>query len=107
MHFHQATGLVLGIIFQAIFSVITAIVIILVSSWELALVIISSLVVTLFANYLQIRVLASTTLKNKRELEESVQMAVESIDHISTVAGLGLEEYFHTKYSSLLQGPFK
>ena len=59
------------------------------------------------ANYLQIRILAGRAQKNKKRMEESVQIAVESIDNIHTVASLGLEPLFCSKYNSLLDGPFR
>ena len=59
------------------------------------------------AGYFQIRLLAGRSQKNKKRMEESGQTAVESIDNIRTVAGLGVEPRFYTKYYNLLQGPFK
>ena len=44
---------------------------------------------------------------NKKTLEESGQIVVESIDNIRTVAGLGLEDKFYNQYISQLDGPLR
>ena len=59
------------------------------------------------AGYFQIRLLRGRSQKNKKKMEESGQTAVESIDNIRTLAGLGVEPRFYNKYSDLLLGPFK
>ena len=59
------------------------------------------------AGYFQIRLLAGRSQKNKKRMEQSGQTAVESIDNIRTVAGLGVEPRFYTKYYDLLKGPFR
>ena len=57
--------------------------------------------------FFQIRLLAGRSKKNKKRLEASGQTAVESIDSIRTVAGLGVEGRFFNKYRELLAGPFR
>ena len=57
--------------------------------------------------FLQFRLLAGRTAKNKKKLEESGKTAVESIDNVRTVVSLGVEETFITRYKNLLQYPFE
>ena len=57
--------------------------------------------------FLQFRLLAGRTAKNKKKLEESGKTAVESIDNVRTVVSLGVEEMFNTRYRTLLQYPFE
>ena len=59
------------------------------------------------AAFFQVRLLSGRAAKNKKRLEEAGQLAVESIDNIRSVAGLGLENCFLNNYSQLLKAPFK
>ena len=59
------------------------------------------------AGYFQIRLLAGRSHKNKKRMEQSGQTAVESIDNIRTVAGLGVEPRFYARYFDLLRSPFR
>ena len=103
----QATGLRLGIILQTVFGFITAVVIAFTASWELSLVMIFCFPVLGAFGFLQFRLLAGRTAKNKKKLEESGKTAVESIDNVRTVVSLGVEETFITRYKNLLQYPFE
>ena len=105
--FTQATGIRLGTILQTVCGLIAATVIAFSGSWELTLVLMFAFPVLAVAGYFQIRLLRGRAHKNKKRMEESGQTAVESIDNIRTVAGLGVEPRFYNKYSSLLDGPFK
>lgn len=84
-----------------------AIVIAFEASWELTLVLIFCFPVMALTSYFQIRLLRGRAQKNKKKLEQSGQTAVESIDNMRTVAGLGVEEKFLDRYYSLLEGPFR
>ena len=57
--------------------------------------------------YLELRLLAGRTAKNKKKLEESGKTAVESIDNVRTVVSLGIEDKLVAKYNDLLQYPFE
>ena len=105
--FVQATGIRLGTIIQTACGLIAATVIAFSASWELTLVLMFAFPVLAVAGYFQIRLLRGRAQKNKKRMEESGQTAVESIDNIRTVAGLGVELRFYNKYSNLLHGPFK
>ena len=97
----------MGTILQTICGLIAATAIAFSASWELTLVLMFAFPVLALAGYFQIRLLRGRSQKNKKRMEESGHTAVESIDNIRTVAGLGVEPRFYNKYSSLLQGPFR
>ena len=63
--------------------------------------------VLFLAAYLQVRLLSGRAQENKKRIEESGHTAVESIDNIDTVASLGIEHKFRSKYKNLLSGPFR
>ena len=86
---------------------LTAVLIAFTASWELTLILVLCFPVLGAFSFLQIRLLAGRTAKNKKKLEESGKTAVESIDNVRTVASLGIEENLVDKYNSLLQYPFE
>lgn len=92
---------------QTIFGLIAATVIAFVASWELSLIMILAFPILGTVAFFQIRLLAGRAKKNKKRLEASGQTAVESIDSIRTVVGLGVEQRFFDKYKDLLAGPFR
>ena len=89
------------------FGFVTAIIIALIASWELTLVLMFVFPVLGSVSYLQLKFIAGRSAKNKKKQESSGQTAVESIENIRTVAGLGVEDRFFDKYVQLLKGPFK
>ena len=103
----QATGIRLGILLQTVFGFVTAIIIAFIASWELTLVLMFVFPVLASVTYLQLKFIAGRSAKNKKRQESSGQTAVESIENIRTVAGLGVEDRFFDKYVELLQAPFK
>ena len=88
------------------FGVITALAIGFSASWELTLVLMFQFPVLIVVGYFEISLSGGRAQSNKKKLEESGQIAVESIDNIRTVAGLGIEDKFYDRYISLLNGPF-
>ena len=103
----QATGIRMGAILQTIFGFVVAMVIAFVSSWELSLLLLLFFPLLALGSYLQVRVLRGSIEKNARRLERSGQTAVESIDNIRTVAGLGVELVFYENYRTSLKGPLR
>lgn len=87
--------------------VVTAVIISLTASWELTLVLVIIFPILLTVGFSEIHLLKGQVVKNKKRLEESSQIAADSIDNIHTVVGLGAEEAFFRRYKSLLSGPFK
>ena len=107
-HTHtQATGIRLGTILQTISGFVSAVIIAFTASWELTLVLIFCFPVLGTVGFLQLRLQAGKAQKNKENMESSGQTAVESIENIRTVAGLGAEEKFYNRYHEQLKGPFK
>ena len=86
---------------------ITAITIAFASSWELTFVLVLCFPLLGAFTYLELRLLAGRTAKNKKKLEESGKTAVESIDNVRTVVSLGIEDKLVAKYNDLLQYPFE
>lgn len=103
----QGTGIRLGAVLQTVFGLIAAIIIAFEASWELSFIMIVAFPILGTVAFFQIRLLAGHAKKNKKRLEASGQTAVESIDSIRTVAGLGVEDKFFNKYTDLLAGPFR
>ena len=103
----QVTGIQLGRILQIVSSLIAAVSVGFASSWELTLVLMFAFPLMFFATYLEIRSLSGRAELNKRRLEESGMIAAESINNIDTLASLGIEPLFCSRYRRLLSGPFK
>ena len=97
----------MGILLQTICSFVAAMIIAFIASWELTLVLMFVFPVIVSVSFLQLRFIAGGSAKNKKRQEASGQTAVESIENIRTVAGLGVEDRFFDKYVQLLKEPFK
>lgn len=52
-------------------------------------------------------VLSRNIARNKKALENSGKVAVDSIENIRTVAGLGVEENFSRQYSERIKSMYK
>ena len=103
----QVTGIRLGSVLQLAGGLIAALAVGFSASWELTLVLMFAFPVLFLAAYFQIRLLSGKAQENKRRIEESGQIAAESIDNIDTVASLGIESQFCSRYGNLLNGPFR
>lgn len=102
-----ATGFRFAIVVQLAATLIAALVIALVHNWEMTLVTLSSLPFLIIAGGFQMRALAGHESRNKEQLENAGQVAVEAIDNIRTVSQLGREETFWKKYHDCLEVPYK
>ena len=103
----QITGIRFGSILQIFGGLVTAIAIGFSASWELTLVLMFAFPVLFLAGYFQIHLLSGRAEENKQSIEESGQIAAESIDNIDTVVSLGIEPQFCSRYENLLHGPFR
>ena len=103
----QATGIKLGFSLQKISALITALVIAFEASWELTLVVVFLFPVFAIVAHLQRSSVAGRSVENKKRQESSGQIVVESITNIRTVAGLGVEDKFLTKFTSLQEHSFQ
>ena len=103
----QVTGIRFGSVLQIGGGLIAAVAVGFAASWELTPVLMFAFPVLLLAAYFQIRLLSGRAQENKKSIEESGQIAAESIDNIDTVTSLGIEPQFCSRYENLLSGPFK
>ena len=92
---------------QTICGFVTGVIIALIANWKLTLVLVFVFPLLASESYLQLKFVAGRSAKNKERQEASGQIAVESIENIRTVAGLGAEDQLSVKYEHLLKGPFK
>ena len=104
---YQATGIRIGVLFQILFGFLSAIIISFIAAWELTLVVIVVFPVLGAVTFMQQELIVGRIQRNKKSLEKSGETAVESIENIRTVAGLGIEEKFIDQYVGLLKGPFE
>ena len=103
----QVTGIRFGSVIQVVGGLIAALAVGFSSSWELTLVLMFGFPLLFLAGYIQIRLLSGRAQKNKKSIEGSGQIAAESVDNIDTVASLGIEPRFYSRYENLLSGPFR
>ena len=59
------------------------------------------------AGALQLKALTSHATSNKKQLETAGKLAVDSIEHIRTVASLTIEENFYEQYRDEVRKPYK
>nr|CAD7458639.1 unnamed protein product [Timema tahoe] len=101
--YSNATGQRLSIIIQSIATFLLAVGLAMYYEWRLGLVGLAFSPVIMAAQYYFI-VVQSGELLNKREaMEQAIQVAVEAVSNIRTVAGLGREHTFHQKYMKELE----
>ena len=86
---------------------ISAIIVGALASWELTIVLIIIIPLTMLYSFGNHILIVGDLARDKLRLMESNRTAVESIDNIRTVVGLGCEEIFFRKYKSLLEAPTK
>nr|CAD7263822.1 unnamed protein product [Timema shepardi] len=98
-----ATGQRLSLIIQSIATFLLAVGLAMYYEWRLGLAGLAFSPVIMAAQYYFI-VVQSGELLNKREaMEQAIQVAVEAVSNIRTVAGLGREQTFHQKYMKALE----
>ncbi|KAK6172116.1 hypothetical protein SNE40_018066 [Patella caerulea] len=102
-----ATGIRLGMVFQNVAAMLTAIIIAFIYGWKLTLVILAFVPFIMLAGAIQMKVLAGVAGKNKEALEGAGKVAVEAIESIRTVVSLSLELVFHKLYVNQLLKPYK
>lgn len=93
-----ATGSWLGIVTQALFTLIIAVGIGLYFSWKLGLVVTILVPFLTIGIFLQAKIFAGHDTVKTEAFEESAKLAVEAITNIRTVAGLRAEEKFIKTY---------
>ncbi|KAK5206376.1 hypothetical protein LTR41_007814 [Exophiala xenobiotica] len=101
------SGSVLGTIFSISVNLVVAIVLTHLIAWKIALVCLALVPLLLGAGLMELRVLGKFEEKHENAFAESVDISVEAISSIKTVAALGLEKETLMTYRRSLKGPRK
>ena len=86
-------------------TLIAALVIAFVSTWEVTLIILPGLFILLLVGYIQIQISKLYASKSQESLDMSIQTSSEAILNIRTVATLGLVNRVQRKYEQQLVLP--
>ena len=92
---------------QTVCSCVCALIVSFVTSWKLSLVIGLALPFMTCAIYINLRVSAGQTLKNKVKLENSLSVVLQSLANIHTVKGLGIENMLFHNFCEILHKNFR
>ncbi|KAJ1784724.1 hypothetical protein LPJ59_006295, partial [Coemansia sp. RSA 2399] len=92
--FNKVVGSVLGIAFSTLSTIICALTIAFVYSWQVALLMMGCWPIQSYAQYWQARAMWGASMRLREAFEESGQAAAETIRNIKTVATLRREETF-------------
>ena len=103
----KVTGIRFGVLSKLFSSIITALVIGLVATWQLALLMMVCFATVALTSFLQLKLIQGRSNKNKELLEDSASTAVETFSNARTVIGLGVGERFSQMYSNKLDRPFR
>lgn len=88
---------------ETLFVVVLFTVIALVYSWAMTLFMVIVLPLLVFSTVAQSRVLSRNIARDKAALDQVGKVALDSIDNIRTVAGLGVEKNFCRQYSERIK----
>ncbi|XP_046633239.1 ATP-dependent translocase ABCB1-like isoform X2 [Daphnia pulicaria] len=102
-----ATGSRIGVLFQALTTMIASTVLALYFQWKLGLVALCFVPLLLVSTYFQAKIIMGQSALEREALQKSAKVAMEAISNIRTVASLGKERQFHTIYMESLRGPHK
>ena len=101
------SGSVIGTLFSITVNLIAAIILTHIIAWKIALVCLALVPLLLGAGLMELRVLGKFEEKHESAYTESVDISVEAITSIKTVAALSLEEETLRTYRRSLKGPRK
>lgn len=101
------SGSVVGTLFSITVNLIAAIVLTHIVAWKIALVCLSLVPLLLGAGLMELRVLGQFEERHENAYTKSVDIGVEAITSIKTVASLSLEEEILATYRRSLKGPRK
>ncbi|XP_037948003.1 multidrug resistance protein homolog 49 [Teleopsis dalmanni] len=94
-----ATGARVGMIVQALSTLIVGIIVAFIFSWNLTLVTLVTVPFVCLSIFFEARFMESSALAEKLAIEDASQVAVEAISNIRTVASLGLEKNVLSRYN--------
>ena len=101
------TAIRFGVLSKLVSSIVTALVIGLVASWQLALLMMICFATVAVSSFLQLKLIQGRSNKNKELLENSAKTASEAFRNSRTVIGLGLGDRFCQTYNEKLDSPFR
>lgn len=102
-----ATGPRIGIVCEAVSTMVVSIVISLYYEWRLGLLALSFTPLSILFVYLNGRVIQKQSSLERISLQQSAKVAIEAIGNIRTVASLGKEKEFHDRFMNALQDSHK
>ncbi|KAK2737140.1 hypothetical protein FQN55_001256 [Onygenales sp. PD_40] len=101
------SGSIIGTLFSITVNLIAAIILTHIIAWRIALVCLALVPLLLGAGLMELRVLGKFEEKHETAYTKSVDIGVEAITSIKTIASLSLEEETLTTYRRSLKGPRK
>ncbi|XP_039593521.1 ATP-dependent translocase ABCB1-like isoform X2 [Polypterus senegalus] len=102
-----AGGSRLGLAIQSICSLLIAVIVAFVFSWQLTLLILACIPFLVGANFIRMKSVAGHASKDQSALEASGKISTETVENIRTVVSLTREEIFFKMYCKSLRGPYR
>ncbi|NWS25767.1 MDR1 protein, partial [Polioptila caerulea] len=102
-----ATGSRLGLMTMTVVTLVTAIIIAFVYSWQLTLLILACIPFVAGANAINASSMSGHTAEDQKALEEAGKISTESVENIRTIASLTKEEAFYGRYVASLDHTYR
>ncbi len=103
----QATGSRIGTLIETVTGLLLAVVIAFIYSWLLTFVVMALVPFIILAGAIHTKAITSRVSKNKKFVETSGKIVVDSTSNIRTVASLTAEDNFYRQYRRELSVPYK
>lgn len=101
------TGTTIGLLFSTAVNLVAGIVISHVFAWKIAVVLLATVPVLLFAGVMKLRVQAQFAERHQKAFADATAISSEAVDAIKTVAAFSLELETYEVYNRSLQGPYE
>ncbi|XP_043920640.1 ATP-dependent translocase ABCB1-like [Protopterus annectens] len=102
-----ATGIRLGLMATVVCSLVAALIVGFVFSWQLTLLILACFPLLAAANFIRTKSMGGHASRDQKALEEAGRISTEAVENIRTLVSLTREETFYKKYSDSLDGPYR